>query len=162
MSFFDVVKNIKIGQIKQLIIWFFKHPSFLLATLYATFKTLKITQKEFPNIHGKHNKANAFRHALWNILIAKKCISSSNNLNHVLSWTTTFTDWHENFVVNKELPRLMDLYNNKMGRILFVQWKNKDTKEIVNLLKMKLESAIKITSKEEFETVNNNLVYLEN
>nr|WP_146106890.1 wnt family protein [Polaribacter porphyrae] len=133
-----------------------------MSAVFATLQTLKIAQKEFPNIHGNHNKANAFRHALWNILIAKKCRIFSDNLNKVVNWTTTFTDWHEDFVINDELPRLMDLHNNAVGRKLFLAWKDEKTKTIAKLLKMELTNAKLIITKEGFNGVNNNsLVFLE-
>lgn len=157
----QILKTIKVGQVKQLIIWFFKHPFFLLSAVFATVQTLRIAQQEFPNIHGKHNKANAFRHALWNILIAKKCRKFSNHLPKVMNWTTTFTNWHEDFVINEDLPRLMDLHNNAIGRKLFLAWKDQNVEGLVRLLKIELNNAKKINAKRELESLNRILVYLE-
>ena len=161
MSIKDIIKTIKIGQVKQLAIWFFRHPLFLLSAIFATLQTLKIAQKEFPNIHGKHNKANAFRHALWNILIAKKCRRFNSNTTKVMNWTQTFTNWHEDFVVNEDLPRLMDLHNNAIGRKLFLAWKDEKVNTITKLLKFELQNAKLITAKNEFDSVKNSLVFLE-
>lgn len=161
MSLKDIIKTIKVGQVKQLAVWFFRHPFFLMSAILATLQTLKIAQEEFPNIHGKHNKANAFRHALWNILIAKKCRTFGNNLTKVMNWTQTFTNWHEDFVVNEDLPRLMDLHNNAIGRKLFLAWKDENVNTITKLLKFELQNAKLITAKKEFDSVNNSLVFLE-
>ena len=84
-------------QITSLLVWFLKHPFFMSATVLATYQTFRISQKHFPNIHWKHNKANAFRHALWNVLIAKKSSVFSKNNEKILDWTKTITDWHEDF-----------------------------------------------------------------
>lgn len=161
MALMDIIKTIKVGQVKQLVIWFFKRPFFLLSAVFATVQALKIAQQEFPNIHGKHNKANAFRHALWNILIAKNCRKFSNHLPKVMNWTTTFTNWHEDFVINEELPRLMDLHNNAVGRKLFLAWKDENASAITHLLKIELANAKLIRTKTDFDNVNNCLVYLE-
>jgi len=160
MSFKDLIKTIKMGQVKQLIIWFFKHPFFLVATVYATLITIRIAQREFPGIHGKHNKANAFRHAFWNVLIAKKCRRFSNHLPKVMNWTTTFTNWHEDFVKNKDLPRFMDLHNNAIGRKLFVAWKDQNTESLIKLLKVELSNAKKISKINNLNQIEN-LVFLE-
>ena len=123
--------------------------------------TMKIAQSEFPNIHGKHNKANAFRHALWNILIAKKCAKFSKNNELILSWTKRVTDWHEEFSPNEEIAKMMDLHNNTIGRQLFEEFYKKDVNTIVKLMNDQLQAAVKITSVLGTEKNQNLLVYLE-
>ena len=73
MQVWDVIKGVRFKQLHSVLLFFFKHPFFFISTVKATFDVLKISQREFPNTHGFHNKANAFRHALWNIFIAKQC-----------------------------------------------------------------------------------------
>ena len=107
MFFWTIIKNLKIGQIWHLFVLFLQHPLFMFATVKATFLTMKITQKEFPDIHKKNNKANAFRHALWNILIAKFCNKFSLDLDTILEWTKKITDWHEEFSTNKKMAKLL-------------------------------------------------------
>ena len=109
---FGWVKGVRFRQLKSLLLFLIKHPFFFISTLKATFDVLRISQKEFPNTHGFHNKANAFRHALWNIFIAKQCSLFSRKKHKIISWTKEFTDWHEDFSPNEELPRIMDLHNN--------------------------------------------------
>jgi hypothetical protein len=78
-----------------------------------------------------------------------------------MNWTITFTNWHEDFIVNDELPRLMDLHNNAIGRKLFLAWKDENTKTITKLLQLELQNAKLISAKKEFDSVNNSLVFLE-
>lgn len=160
MKKWDVIKSLNFKQIRSLFGWFLKHPIFMLATFKATFKTLRVVNKEFPGIHDGHNKANAFRHAFWNIIIAKECSRFSANIDKVLHWTKTITDWHEDFSPNKKMPRLMDLHNNAVGRQLFLVLKNNSEKEIQEALFLKMKSAIKIENTSEINNLNN-LIFLE-
>lgn len=72
--------------------------------------------KRFGKAHHKNNKANAYRHALWNMLIAHQCIKAGKNLSLSLSWAEEMTNWHEQAFVNNPLETHMDLHNNEMGR----------------------------------------------
>ena len=101
MQVWDVIKGVRFRQLKCLLLFLFKHTFFLISTVKATFDVLRISQKEFPNTHGFNNKANAFRHALWNIFIAKQCTLFSRKNHKIISWTNEFTDWHEDFSPNE-------------------------------------------------------------
>ena len=155
-----VIKNLKFKQINALFVWFLKHPIFMYATFKATFKTLKVAEKEFPKIHGGHNKANAFRHAYWNIIIAKECAKYSSDTNKVLNWTKKITDWHEEFSPNALMPKRMDLHNNEFGRKSYLVLKNKSDLEISKVLITEIDKAIKISEVSKLEKINN-LVFLE-
>ncbi|WP_408962303.1 DUF6973 domain-containing protein [Polaribacter sp. WD7] len=161
MSFYRMLKNLNYKLLSHVIVWFVKHPIFMLATIKATFYTLKITQKKFPDIHDKNNKANAFRHALWNVLIAKQCAKFSTDYRVVLNWTKKITDWHEDFSVNEEMARLMDLHNNVFGRNKFLPWKEETVNSIVELLIKELSNAILVTKKSEIKKLVHKLIYLE-
>lgn len=161
MSSWSIIKGLKFRQVTVLTGLFFRHPLFMFSTVRATFLTMRIAEEEFPNIHGKHNKANAFRHALWNILIADKCHKVSSSLELILSWTKKITDWHEEFSPNEELAKAMDLHNNRIGREMYNEVSEKGTEEIVKLMKEKLGGAIQIASILECEKHQNQLVYLE-
>jgi hypothetical protein len=160
MAFRTIVKNLDFKQILSLIRWFLKHPLFMLATVWATYKTLRIAEREFPGIHNLHNKANALRHALWNVLIAKYASKFSNNIDEILNWTKTITDWHEDFSPNKIMPRTMDLHNNAFGRSKFNALKNKSIQNIVFSLKGELQFAVLVTKKTDFKGYSSVLVYL--
>jgi hypothetical protein len=143
-------------------ILFFKHPFFMFSTMKATFSVMKVAQKEFPNVHGFLNKANAFRHALWNVFIAIECSRFSKNIDAILEWTKEFTDWHEEFAPNEELAKIMDLHNNFIGRELYKQTESRDKKQWVEFIKNQLLDAVQITSVADVEKYPNQLVYLEN
>jgi hypothetical protein len=132
-----------------------------MSTVQATLQTFQISQKEFPNIHGKNNKANAFRHAFWNLLIAKKCARFSSNTGAILEWTKNITDWHEEFAPNEKLAEMMDLHNNRIGRDKYVEFGHQSVKEAVQLMLLELEHAAKIKDVEELKEYSHQLVYIE-
>ncbi len=131
------------------------------STVYATYTTYRISQKEFPDIHGGHNKANAFRHALWNVIIAKYASRFSKNPSSVLDWTKLITDWHEEFSPNEALAKAMDLHNNQMGRYFYPALSNKKNLEIVHFLKGQLMNAVKVKEVSEIDSTSQQLMYLE-
>ena len=161
MSFWNIIKSLNFKQLWILFLWFLQHPLFMFATAKATYFTIRIAQKEFPGIHDQDNKANAFRHALWNILIAKESAKFSSDVEAVLNWTKRITDWHEEFSPNKEMTRLMDLHNNQFGRNKFLDLKEKSTETIVISLKNEFTNAVQVKHPSEFKNLENQLVYLE-
>ena len=140
--------------------WSLRHPLWMLATLKATSRTMRIVQEKFPYIHGKDNKANAFRHALWNCFIALKCFELDTNLNTVLAWTKRITDWHEDFSPNSALPRTMDEHNNQIGREVFQQCRSKGEGELLRQVAFKVASAIQVSSMKELDQCLGNLVFI--
>ena len=161
MSIWAIIKNLKFSQVWHLFTWFLRHPIFMLASVIATFYTLKIAQREFPDIHDQHNRANAFRHALWNFLIANQCSIFSSDLNKILDWAKKITDWHEEFSPNKEMAKLMDLHNNAIGRNRFADFGKNPRNEIVKILKEEVLIARQVNNKSDFQKFKNQLVYLE-
>ena len=162
MLLWNIIKRVRFRQLKSVLVFLFKHPIFMVSTIIATFDVVRVSQKEFPNTHGFHNKANAFRHALWNIFIAKQCYLFSRKSHEVILWTKEFTDWHEDFSPNEALPRIMDLHNNCIGRELFLKTPKSTQNQWVILLKEQLEYAVQIVSVEDVENYPRQLVYLEN
>jgi len=160
MSKWEIIKNLNFKQIGALFVWFLKHPFFMFAAFRATVNTLRIAQKEFPNIHGLHNKANAFRHAIWNIFIAKECLKFTKDVDKVLAWTKLITDWHEEFSPNEEMAKLMDLHNNAIGRNYFLNLIGSSKNEIIETVILKSELAIKINAESELYKIDN-LVFLD-
>jgi hypothetical protein len=136
------------------------HPLFIVPTLRATQKTMQIAQREYGNAHKGNTKANAFRHALWNVLIAKACLKWKNNLEKVLRWTETITTKHEKLAPNKPLAQAMDLHNNYIGIIHCKDLVALEDAEIVNFLKKMAEKAQKIERLAAITTADKNLVYL--
>ena len=160
MSIWEIIRSLKYKQLKSLLAWFLKHPLFMIATISATVLTFRISQREFPDIHGKLNKANAFRHALWNVLIAKKCLRFSKDIKSVLCWTKKITDWHEEFSPNEELAKAMDLHNNQIGRNFFQELSQKKNNEIVIFMLSQLDEALKIKEVSDIDKTNQ-LMYIE-
>lgn len=161
MLLWNIIKGVRFRLMKSVLVFLFKHPIFMVSTIIATFDVVRISQKEFPDTHGFHNKANAFRHALWNIFIAKQCALFSRKSHEVILWTKEFTDWHEDFSYNKELARIMDLHNNYIGRELFLKTPEKTHYQWVILMKEQLHKAVQIVSVEDVVNYPSQLVYLE-
>lgn len=161
MSIWKIIKSLDLKQLWTFFQWFLKHPLFMFATAKATFSTVRISQKEFPDIYDQHNKANAFRHALWNLLIAKESAKFSSDLEAILNWTKSITDWHEEFSPNKELAKLMDLHNNKIGRKRFLEHGKQSKYKITIILKAELYAAVLVKNSSDFKDFKNQLVYLQ-
>ncbi len=121
---------------------------------------MNIAYREYGSKHHLSNKANAFRHVLWVVLIAKRCLNWRKNEEKAKAWAKAFTDWHEDFSPNRALERTMDLHNNNVGVLLFDELKNKNEAEIVSFLKQKASEAVKIKTIEEAGNVGLKLVYI--
>lgn len=161
MSFWKIIKGLNYRQLSSLFVWFLKHPLYMMSTIQATLQTFQVSQKKFPNIHGGHNKANAFRHAFWNVLIAKKSARFSNDTESILNWTQKITDWHEEFSPNEKIAEAMDLHNNRIGRDKYLEYGEKPVKEIVKMMILELDDAVKISDVGEIQQYSRRLVYLE-
>lgn len=158
-----LIKVLRSTDFKQLpgLFWLaLSHPLFIVPTLKATQKTMEIAQREYGNAHKGNTKANAFRHALWNVLITKACLKRKKNLEKVLRWTETITTKHEKLAPNQPLPRAMDLHNNQIGLAHCKDLVALDEKEIIDFLKKMAEKARKIKHLAEIENTDQDLVYL--
>lgn len=133
----------------------------MLSTVQATLQTFQVSQREFPDIHGGHNKANAFRHAFWNLLIAKKCARFSNNTDSVLAWTKKITDWHEEFSPNEKLAEAMDYHNNRIGRDVYEKIGDRKVNDIVEIMKSSLNDAVKVDTVSKMKKYPKQFVYLQ-
>ncbi len=136
------------------------HPLFIIPTLKATRETMKIAQQEYGNAHKGNTPANAFRHALWNVLIAKHCLKRKQNFKKVLLWTEKITAKHEKLAPNKTLERAMDLHNNQIGLMHCSELVSQDNREIIAFLKNEAGRAKKVNQLAEIEKANKEMVYL--
>tara|TARA_Y100001001_G_scaffold100119_1_gene97851 strand:- start:5909 stop:6394 length:486 start_codon:yes stop_codon:yes gene_type:complete len=151
VDFKNILKGVFIG---------LSRPHFILPTIKATKDCIAISTKNYGKLHHKNGPANAFRHAFWNYLIAKRCFNWQRNEEAVLVWAKKVTDWHEDSFPNKQLAKAMDLHNNEVGRFIFVKNTEKTEQEIVELLrKMTLES-IKIDEKSTLSEHKNRMVHI--
>lgn len=136
------------------------NPLFIVPTVKATKQCLKIATDHYGRMHYKNGPANAFRHALWNYLIAKRCHVWQKKPKKVMAWAKKITDWHENAFPNRELARKMDLHNNAVGRIIFEDNFEKPDREVVEILKKMTNHSIKIDVNSNLDGLENQLVHI--
>ena len=75
-----------------------------------------MTENLFPGAVLRNDTADAFRHALWSFLMTRELGPEM---------AKRFGDAHEISRPNPDDERLMDLYNNHVGRVLALDSKNK-------------------------------------
>ena len=114
----------------------------------------------FGKKHQLSTKANAFRHALWNILICRKTLKFTKNENKSVVWAQKFTDLYEKVTKNEYLDEAMDLHNNKVGRKVFLSKKQLKNQEMIRFLLEMKEKAQKIEQIEDVIKFDSELVYI--
>ena len=160
MKLFRLLKTLNFSKFWKLIKLCFPNLLFLWPTYNATKDCMSISEHYFQKKHYQNGKANAFRHSLWNVLIAKRCCKVSANLQKVLQWTKNITDWHEEAFFSHELPMKMDYHNNRVGRkLLAIQKDNTEHHFIKQLLELTNE-AVKIDEATPLTELENQLVYI--
>jgi hypothetical protein len=80
-------------------------------------KADNVTRDEYPGVRPHNNEADAFRHAYWSFETTRRVGPEA---------AKTFGDAHERGDSNPIPERLMDLYNNKVGRDLAADPTNAD------------------------------------
>ena len=146
MSILRVLQNVKIKKIRKILLLGAWHPLFIAPTLRATKKCLNVSTELYGKSHHQNGPANAFRHAFWNYLIAKKCFSWRPNQKRVMLWTEKITDWHEAAFPNSSLARAMDLHNNAVGRQLFLGHRSESVEHVIDKLKNLTLKSVQIHS----------------
>lgn len=121
---------------------------------------MKISTEHFGSKHYQNGQANAFRHALWNILIITYSRSAKNHFERALRWAKKITDWHEVTFFSKELPMKMDYHNNEVGRALFQKHFRFSEEQFVHTLLKLTKKAIKIDKDTDLKLLKNQLVYI--
>ena len=129
-------------------------------TVWATVESVMFSELHFHEPHGGRGVANAFRHAAWNLLIARNC-SVFTKKEKAVEWAKFTTNLHEECFPNEPFDQEMDLHNNRIGRQVFEElFKNKLTKkQMIAALVKKCDSAVGLTDEKEFEKHKNELVY---
>ena len=138
-----------------------RNPLLVVPTHTATMRTMDICDRIFGNAHNADKSANAFRHALWNVLIAKRVLRFVRSEEKAILWAEKITTLHETLMPNKPLEREMDLHNNEVGRHFFMELKNSSEEEIILFLNKKAEEAVQVSSVEEAQKFKNVMVCLE-
>ncbi len=161
MNIRGFVKQLNFWQLFRLAGILIQNPLFIYPTLQATKKTLAICDALYKKEHHRNGKANAFRHALWNMLICLTIFKRTNNKEKSINWAKKITDLHEKLAPNSAIEKEMDLHNNKIGRQYFLNLNTTSEEEIVAFLKQNTQKAKKITDIKEISNPKNNLVFLE-
>ncbi len=160
MNILQILRRIDFQSFRSLLGLCLRYPLLPYPTLMATKICLKIATQHFGKAHYQNTAANAFRHAYWNYLIAKRCTKWSKNEDKILFWTKAITDWHENAFKNRELAKLMDLHNNNIGRTVFRENSKQSIEKVTTLLLEMTKNSALISSKETLEQNPTNLVHL--
>lgn len=82
-------------------------------------------ERQWPGMDANHTKADAFRHAFWNILLAKR-------IN--LWWALAYTTAHES-CGPEGLVKAMDLHNNDVGRRIFSLQRSRSESQLSTTVK---------------------------
>lgn len=162
-SFFKILRNLSFSKSKKLIFALLSKPLYLIPTVWATAESIIYAEKYFNENHGGRGVANAFRHAAWNILIAKNVQKFGSN-SKALAWAKFMTDLHEEVFLNDDFDRLMDLHNNKIGRKFFclmMQQNRTSKKEMMQFLFDKSQEAKGLTDENDFTLYPDQLVYFD-
>ncbi|WP_299433877.1 hypothetical protein [uncultured Aquimarina sp.] len=160
MKIRDIIRRFSVRQLFRLSGLLFRHPWYIIPTLRATKKTMIICDSLFGKAHHKNGKANAFRHALWNVLICQKTFIHSKNEEKSIVWTQKITDLHEKLAPNEAIAEAMDLHNNRLGRLYFKSLNSASEEETVAFLKEKTKSANLVKDIKEIKEFHDDLVYL--
>lgn len=130
-------------------------------TIRATKKAVTIATSYFGSSHHSNTPANAFRHALWNYLIASKCSQWSKNDTKIHNWTKKITDLHELLLPGNELANAMDLHNNAVGLHVYITNKRLPLEEVISLLIAMVDRSMKVSSVEEvMKTPKTQLIHI--
>ena len=145
----------------QLSLLFLSEPFLIEPTIKASKRTMIICDELFGQVHHRSNKANAFRHALWNILICQKTLKKTQNEEKSIIWTQKVTNLYEKVTDNKKMEKAMDLHNNSIGLNLFSNVFDQKEAKIITLLQEMMKKSQKVTNFEDFNKFNHVLVHLE-
>ena len=143
------LKKISVNLCSQMLLLLFSRPHLIPFIIYATLETLYISDR-LDEDHTAHNKANAYKHALWNILIAYHIQFFYSKPSTAVTWAKKITDMHEKCFKNKPAAEAMDLANNEIGRNIYftcyLEFEKKPKKEILlNRLMAEQDSFIFLT-----------------
>ncbi len=160
MNLFKTISRIRFKSFWQLVMLCVPNIMLLWPTYVATKTSMRLSTEHFGRKHRENGPANAFRHALWNYLIALKCTKWSKNEGRVLRWTKNITDWHEFAFPNRQLAKKMDLHNNEVGRNLFLEYSESSIDHIVEKLQKMTEDSVYIEKEEALKSLKNQLVHI--
>ena len=163
-NIFKILKNLSVNLTWKMIKALLSKPLLLLPTVWATIESILFSEINFTESHSGRGVANAFRHAAWNLLIAKNCAVFTSN-EKALAWAKFITDLHEECFPNEPFDNQMDLHNNEIGRLVFdelIHLKIHSKKKMIQFLMEKSESAVGLDDANEIRNIKGELVYFSN
>lgn len=157
---FQTLKSLTVNLTWKMIRALLSKPHLLLPTIWATVQSILYAEKFFHEAHGGRGVANAFRHAVWNLLIAKNSAFYTKK-EDAIQWAKFITDMHEECFPNEPFDNLMDLHNNRIGREMYAKLSdsNRTTKEMLRALFIKSQSGKGLTDESEFSNYPDEMVY---
>ena len=160
MSPWQTLRRVNAKNLWKVALLALKNPLFIWPTLKATRETVNLSYHYYQRKHHENGPANAFRHALWNYLITKKCAKWSKNKEKVLRWAKDITDWHEHAFPNREFAKKMDLHNNAVGRQLYLKHPEQEAPYVVQLLQKMTDESTFIREGDDLGSLKNQLVHI--
>lgn len=160
MQPFKILKRVSLSSFWLLIKIGMQYPRAILPTIRATQICMQTADELYGKTHHLNGKANAFRHAFWNFCIASKCHSKSYTIMRSLQYSKAITDWHEKAFPNRALARVMDLHNNKIGRMLFETSPDMTIAQAAIECQKLAEKSVYVKSVSEIENFKNQMVHI--
>ena len=160
MRIWATLKTLSIPQLFKLARLFATRPHYIVLTLRASKKAMRLSTEIYGKTHHKSNRANAFRHALWTLLLGRAVYRKTSDLKKAQDWALKFTNLHEELFVNNPLDRKMDLHNNGFGIEALTQYVQNTEAEVIHFLQTEAENAIQISAPEEAHQNLKQLVYI--
>ncbi len=159
MDLLGVLKRLSIVQLCRLAVLTLRYPLYIIPTIKATKRTLDICDEYYGDAHHKNGRENAFRHALWNVLVCRNTFKITKKQQKSVNWAQKITDLHEKLAPNEPIENVMDLHNNEMGRKFFENLKHSSEKEIITFLRNATQNARQIITINDVTNFKNDLVY---
>ena len=160
MKFLEVVLKLRFQELITLTGIFILSPLYLWPTIKATKHTLKNCNVRYGDTHHSNDPSNAYRHALWNLLICEEIFRLTGSVEKSIIWAHKITDLHEELSPNAALEKAMDLHNNMIGRELFQESITADVNS-TELLDQKMGEAVLVKTTEDIEQADNKLVFMD-
>ncbi len=92
-------------------------PGMMRATDFASAWANDYAQKRgMKDGNASDNRADGFRHAVWNALICRETGTQFDDISECINWAKRFTDAHEQNSDADAFATVMDYHNNKIGR----------------------------------------------
>lgn len=87
----------------------------------------------------------------------------NKSIEKSVSWAKQITALHEQLAPNSYLEMQMDLHNNMVGRVIFIEHQlyQESQETIISVLEEKIITAILIETAAEVENYTNEFVYLQ-